>query len=143
MLKQSYKSCFDINSEIISICNLPLKHSVSCLMHSLKQEVSFNSQPRIHSSKVSSHLSVHISLRSSTLSKYPVIIHGFDPVCDLRLYLRTLQLIILVQLARDHHQYTAIIDVTQEHYEPNRSGQGFKYILCNLLLKVQVCESWR
>ena len=46
-------------------------------------------------------------------------------------------------LQKTHSDSSAIIDVTQEHYEPNRSGQGFKYILCNLLLKVQVCESWR
>ena len=31
-------------------------------------------------------------------------------------------------LQKTHSDSSAIIDVTQEHYEPNRSGQGFKYI---------------
>ena len=31
-------------------------------------------------------------------------------------------------LQKTHSDSSAIIDVTQEHYEPNRSGQRFKYI---------------
>ena len=31
--------------------------------------------------------------------------------------------------------------VTQDIYERNRSGQGFKNNLCNHLVKVQFCES--
>ena len=60
--------------------------SVSSLMQSVKQEVSVDSQPSIHSSSVASHLSVQISLRLSTLNKNPVIIHfkhREDQVCNI------------------------------------------------------------
>ena len=57
--------------------------SVSSLMQSVKQDVSVDSQPSIHWSRLASHLSVQISLRLSTLNKNPVIInfeHRKDPV---------------------------------------------------------------
>ena len=53
------------------INSLPFMHSVSSLIQLDKQVVSVESHERIHWRSVASHLSVQISLRSSTLNKKP------------------------------------------------------------------------
>ena len=90
----------------------PLVHSVSSLLHWLRQVVSFGWQARIHWRSVASHPSLHSSLRLRSLNfSWNIILynikHYFGPetVSNLNKYLRTfLECIISVQAARDSHQ---------------------------------------
>ena len=64
-----YFQDFHIIRIVIRRRNLPLVHSVSSLMHWLRQVESLWGHSSMHWSKVASHRSVHIWLRSSTLNK--------------------------------------------------------------------------